>query len=246
MKRFITSLGILSLFLPLTTQALVLPGVQRQLPGQYQNVAQPSTTIHKSSSSSAVTQNVERSLSLNIRFSYPSNWDILDSMTFLALWPHDNGMSAKTDNSAIRIDAESLRTAADYTDVQLDNYFKSFVTIANQSSPLIDYYVPSFHLINESGATLLGHHARMYTYTGDVRSVHQKMTLVLATMNQKLYEVYYHSSPETFDKGRPVFDAVLKSLQWNVSSSSSASSLSSRFLLHQRRGSSSSVGSRLR
>lgn len=247
MKRLIVSLGILSFFIPLTTQALVLPGVTRQRPGHYQMLSTDKIDTRtflqrQAGSSSSVSAVVYRSIPLNLAFSYPNNWELLDSVTFIALWPKDDGNSLKTQrNSAIRLDAISLRTSTDYTDVQLDNYFKSFVTLTNQSSPLHDYYVPSFHLINASGATLLGHHARLYAYTGEVRSVKEKMMLVLATMNQKLYGVYYHSSPETFDIDRPVFDALLRSLQWNTPTSGSASSKGS---MRMRSSASSAANSR--
>ncbi len=236
MKRFFIPIGILSIVLPLSVHALVLPGVTQHRPGQYQMLSTDKMDhrnfFEKQASSASATPTVYRSKNLNVLVSYPSNWEVTENPSthpYLAMTPVYDGRSEKTKRmSAIMLSVRSNQNKNDLTPSQIDAYFTSHATIAPTSNDLSDWYIPSFHLISESDTTLLGHPARMYIYTGEIASETYKSVLVLSSINQHLYTLLYHSPVATFDTDQPVFDSTKASLQWLDAPAQSASSKSSR------------------
>ncbi|HVW66847.1 MAG TPA: S-layer homology domain-containing protein [Candidatus Peribacteraceae bacterium] len=227
MKRFTTSLGILAVLFPLTTQALMVPGAVRQTPGNYQSVGDNSV-LPRSSSSSAVTMNVERNATLGVRFSYPSNWTITpaDGGVTIAPIPDDYVLSTQRD-SRIVFTITPIAGGKTYSQHELNLYFMNRATIASDSTALIDWYIPSFHLSSSGTTTLLGQQAIEYDYTGEVQSVKMHIVHLLASVNGKLISLRYESPLDTFDEDRPVFDALIPTIVWlsDDTSTSSASSV---------------------
>lgn len=176
----------------------------------------------------AITQKPYTSINNPYKFSYPSDWETYEfaKSRGVSVFPVDDEMSVSGKRlSMIGLVVTPIAHKKDYSLKEIETYFMTHATMSPETR-LSDWYIPSFGFIRSEDATLLGHPAKKYVYTGEWQSKKYKAIEYITSFNNNLYVATYRAEPDYFDSDLPVFEKLLKTIKLKAGKAASSSSSS--------------------
>lgn len=145
-------------------------------------------------------------------FTYPSTWEIFSNKDGVSATRQSDFVPMFQRKPTIIFSASSIAQGKTYSLDEIDTYFSSHVNMSD-SELLVDWYIPSFQLIQSGSSLLAKQPAMRYEYTGEIQSIKYKIALYIASLNGKLYFAEFMAIPSEFDANISIFNEALKTLK---------------------------------
>ncbi len=190
----------------------------------YQNVSNaPHSAMSAPAPASAQTGWIPFSLQ-KVSMSYPAGWKRQDFKIgeSVGFFP-DTSISTLDAGTAIYLRTDGT-VLPDLSADAMDANFLRESTLNSVSDPIdTDYYRLNFALQSKSGATLLGHPARLYRYTMEVGGTPVQAESIVTSIGRTWYETTFVATSKNLDSDHAVFATFLTTLSLQAGSSSSVS-----------------------
>lgn len=188
--------------------------VTKPVRGQYERTSRQTTVrppLLPRSPGSGVLQSYVNG-ALGISLTHPSDWEAEESNNAFWLELSDDEQALISERaSAMLVTVYDIPYKRDYTPKEIDKRYRSNVSL-NSVGLSWSWFMKSYRLLGSTGATLFGHPGRRFEYLGFVGPEQYRVSHILMSFNEKLYEVRYRSAPETFEKDLPAFEEMLETL----------------------------------
>jgi hypothetical protein len=139
-----------------------------------------------------------------ISVTYPYDWKTSN-------FAKNKGFAAYHGLMSMSVVVEPALNKKDMTLEEVEKWFLNKATLAD-SNRLIDWYIPSFHILSTDDTTLFGKPAKKFSYTGETNSVKMSHILYITSFDQKIYRVRFTEFPEHIESARQTLEALLASL----------------------------------